>query len=342
MGVTAGAGGSAYLTTADDAAATTSVHVITSAGISDPFVIPGYARGGVVVAPNGTAYQLSEYSSGLDEKSYISTITPTGVVTKDFDGEFGYFGSGDSLQVAADGTGYVVIFDYPSGPVRWAVAHPDGEVTLVPQPAGTDVLDYTFEIGPDNKLYAYSFFDPAYTVSPAGATTILPNSSGALELEFGPTGTPFIAQLSGSSTQFVNISTGAESATIPGGNQGDFDRLTIGSDGTVFVKAYAGTNPGDTAEVSVLAGTAAGATIASFTDLGNTAYVTPAGGGVGYVTVYDIASDTTKVWKLSSNGAEQLDTFSGMAVGGVAFGGNGKLYLTTSADAQTQLHILDA
>jgi hypothetical protein len=70
-----------------------------------------------------------------------------------------------------------------------------------------------------------------------------------------------------------------------------------------------------------------------------------AGGGVEKATVYDTDTRTTKVWKLSVDGAVKIATVGGLAPGGVDVRSDGKLYLstngTTGSNVKTDLHVLD-
>ncbi len=355
VGTAVGVGSTVYLTTYDQAADFTSVYLLDGAGISTPRTIAGKAVGEVVIG-GGAVYQVTT-STAVPGSNRISVITPTGVITSDpFVGLLGFSGKFTTLQVAADGTGYLLYTNPVTSTGSVAVVRPTGALTTVSVPSGTNAAAIgQLVIGPDNKLYSTSTSDSAYAISPNGTVTVFSNSSGVTDLEFDSTGAPFAAFSDGSNVGYVNLSTGTRSDTIAGtltpstfaGTLGDgLDPLTIEPDGSVIVKSYSDTNAGEIRKVTVMLGAADGTTIATFTDTGYGVWLTSAGGGVEYATVYDTATRTTKVWKLSSAGAVKIATVGGLAPGGVDMRPDGKLYLSTSngttgSNVKTDLHLLD-
>ncbi|WP_161600561.1 hypothetical protein [Mycolicibacterium hodleri] len=64
---------------------------------------------------------------------------------------------------------------------------------------------------------------------------------------------------------------------------------------------------------------------------------------MGYAAIFDRASNTTDVFKLSSAAATSIGTVAGVATGGVAVAAGGKLYLTTlNRGSGSVLHVLTA
>ncbi|MCV7170672.1 hypothetical protein H7I41_12175 [Mycobacterium manitobense] len=331
VGTAVGTGGTAYLTTRNQTAGTTSVYTIDAGALSAPRVLTGNAVGAVAVAPDGTAYQVTTTGSTAS----ISVITPTGAVQGPaIDYLPGYNGKFTTLQFADDGTGYLLVSNASGGAV--VVVRPGGNDAPAAIPVPLDEIK-TLKVGPDGRL----FVNTTHTVSSTGAVTALPGSAGTEDLEFGPDGTPYAAYVTSTGIGFVNLNTGVRSAEIPGatapsnfnGSLGDgFDPLTIGPDGTIFVRSYAGVPEQGTRQVSVLVASADGTNVVSFTDDGYGVWLTPTGDGGGYATVYDADTRTTKVWRVNATTGEKtiIHTIAnGVATGGVDVRADGSLSVTT-------------
>ncbi|KUI43281.1 hypothetical protein AU197_25495 [Mycobacterium sp. IS-1590] len=315
---TVGANGTVYLPTVKmtDTGMSTEMLVFRSSGGATTHLIEGFTpTGNVVVAPNGTAYVLTQ--NFMTDEHRISVITSGVTNTPVFESSYGP----TVLGTAADGTLYVLSPDPDADVSRLLIVKPNASMKTV------QIGDFGFDpphvIAPDGSIYlnvGANGEQKLVVVSPSGHARALPFYTivepfvpGDETLVFAKDGTAYAAVQTANgyvvhvSTNGFVTSVASNPIDVVGGH------LEVGPDGTAYLVSDSGDsvtaidqNGKITAVVAANGGTVVGP-------------VAFGSNGTAYVTVQNGsgASATTTVWAITSLGATEVRTATGTPPGAV-------------------------
>lgn len=355
--VSAGTNGTAYLSRYDEGVTKVDVvDAVTGAVITHD--LDGTPAGKVVVAPNGTAYQVQRDIDGDGNAvTYVAVVTTGGATpTEPVIGE-PPFGP-ETIKVADNGTGYLLVND--SGAYKVVVVSPSGGATAVDVPDSTGEASGIY-ISPDNKAYVVGNSTVTVVTPAAGVTEIDIDGQPMtnMPIVFSADGAhAYVAVEDDDGAYLQNLVTGAKSAEVA--NDVGFaqvptiESIAVGADGTgrlILARA-------DLTKVEILTLAASGPAPAPMTFTGTTEAVLPVGVAAGpdgatYVTIFRInigtSAGTTTIVKLDSAGSETVATLYGIPAGPAAIGTDGLVYQTVNLIAGmppntlliTETHVVD-
>lgn len=313
--VTAGPNGTAYLATVvqTPSGEATEVLVFGSSGGFTTRRIDGFTpTQDVIVAPNGTAYVLTERFGTQEHRVYVIT---NGVVgTPSFTSFFGP----TALGAAADGTLYVLNPDSDADVNRLLIVGPNASMKTV------EIGEFDFSvphvIGTDNNIYLnlrVNGQDALVVVAPSGLQRALPfyvdvepSFSGEEKLVFADDGTAY-ALVQTANGYVVHASTdGFFTSGSSDPINASTGHLQVGPDGTAYLVS-------NNSEALVTRIDRYGNITGTVVDYGGTVVGPIAFGnnGTAYVTVQKGfgATATTTVWAITAASVTVVKTVAGTA-----------------------------